>query len=56
MSPVTIARIDAAVIGYEALLRNKRAVARPKDLEDVGTLEAASPAARRLRSRARRRR
>jgi hypothetical protein len=46
--------IDVAIIGHEALLRNKRAAARPKDLVDVGILEAASRATRIPRSRARR--
>ncbi len=35
-----IDNLDVAVLGREALLRNKRALARPKDLADVAALEA----------------
>ncbi len=55
-----VEQIDVAVIGYDELLRNKRAAARPKDLVDVGILEAnppiaGAPKSRRLRARPRRR-
>lgn len=34
--------VDVAIIGREALVRNKRAVARPRDLADVAQLEGDS--------------
>jgi hypothetical protein len=40
---VRIAGIDVAVLGRDALLRNKRASGRPKDLADVAWLEAEEP-------------
>ncbi len=35
--------LDVPVLGREALIRNKRAVGRPKDLADIAQLEAQSP-------------
>ncbi len=34
----TIAGLELAVLGRQSLLRNKRAVGRPKDLADVAAL------------------
>jgi len=38
-----IARVQVAVIGLEALIRNKQAAARPKDLVDVLALKQLKP-------------
>lgn len=40
---VSVDGYDVPVIGYEALLQNKRASGRPKDLADVSWLEANPP-------------
>lgn len=40
---VRIASLDVPVLGREALLRNKRAAGRPRDLADIAELEAAPP-------------
>jgi len=37
---VRIAHLDVPVIGREALIRNKRAAGRPRDLADIAELEA----------------
>ena len=37
---VRIGEFDVAVLGRDALLRNKRASGRPKDLADVAWLES----------------
>jgi hypothetical protein len=37
---VVVAGIRVPVIGFEALLKNKRAAGRPKDLADIDALEA----------------
>jgi hypothetical protein len=37
---VRIAHLDVPVIGREALIRNKRAAGRPRDLADLAELEA----------------
>jgi len=36
---VTLAGMEVCVLGREAMIRNKRAAARPKDLVDADTLE-----------------
>ena len=40
---VRIADVDVPVIGRDALIRNKRAAGRPRDLADVAELEADPP-------------
>jgi len=40
---VRIAGLDIAVLGRDALLRNKRASGRPKDLADVAWMESEEP-------------
>jgi hypothetical protein len=37
---VRIASLDVPVIGRDALIRNKRAAGRPRDIADIAELEA----------------
>jgi hypothetical protein len=40
---IRLGGLDVPVIGREALLRNKRAAGRPRDLADIAELEAEEP-------------
>ncbi|HEX9703674.1 MAG TPA: hypothetical protein VGA20_00310 [Gemmatimonadales bacterium] len=40
---VRLTGLDVSVIGREALIRNKRAAGRPRDLADIADLEAGDP-------------
>jgi hypothetical protein len=40
---IRLGELDVPVIGREALLRNKRAAGRPRDLADIAELEAEEP-------------
>jgi hypothetical protein len=43
---VRMGGVDVAVLGREAMIRNKRSAARPKDLVDADSLERTRPPAR----------